>query len=92
MFNLSEIKNKVIPVLYTKQLQETIDFYCKKLGFKCDGFDKEYGWATINKNNAEIMLSLPNEHIPFDKPTFTGSIYFKIDNIELFWNERVCHF
>lgn len=42
------------------------------------------------------MLALPNAHMPFEKPTFTGSFYFKTDAVETFWQElqnkaRVCY-
>ncbi|AXT62422.1 bleomycin resistance family protein [Aquimarina sp. AD10] len=78
--------NKVIPVLYTEQLQESINFYCDILGFECDSFEPDSGWVNIKKNGAEIMFSLPNEHLPFKKPTFTGSVYIKIENIDSLWN------
>lgn len=78
--------NKVIPVLYTEKLQESVDFYCEILGFHCEGFEIEYGWAKINKDGAEIMFSLPNEHLQFEKPLFTGSIYIKVKDIDSFWN------
>lgn len=78
--------NKIIPTLYTKFINESVDFYCNILGFTCDALDEEYGWAKVSKDDAEIMFSLPNEHLPFQKPTFTGSIYVKTNNVESFWN------
>jgi uncharacterized glyoxalase superfamily protein PhnB len=78
--------NKVIPVLYAEQLQESINFYCDILGFECDSFEPDSGWVNIKKNGAEIIFSLPNEHLPFKKPTFTGSVYIKIENIDSLWN------
>lgn len=78
--------NKVIPVLYTEQLQESIDFYCDILGFECNSFEPDYGWANIKKNGAEIMFSHPNEHIKFEKPLFTGSVYIKTKDIGSLWN------
>jgi hypothetical protein len=33
-------------------------------------------WASLRCGKAEVMLSLPNEHIPFEEPKFTGSFYF----------------
>lgn len=42
------------------------------------------------------LLSKPNEHIPFDKPVFTGSFYFKTDNVDKLWEvlkdkTKVCY-
>jgi hypothetical protein len=31
------------------------------------------------------MISLPNQHEPFDKPQFTGSFYFHPDDVDVFW-------
>jgi len=31
------------------------------------------------------MLSLPNEHLPFEKPEFTGSLYFQADDVDSLW-------
>lgn len=77
--------NAIVPTLYTLELEDSIKFYCDTLGFTCNGYDKEYGWATISKGGVEIMLTLPNKHIPFTEPLFTGSLYIKMDNIESFW-------
>ena len=77
--------NKVIPVLYTTLLKETVDFYCIVLGFHCDGFEHDYGWASVSKDGAEIMLTLPNEHMEFKTPIFTGSIYIKTNRVDSIW-------
>lgn len=69
------------PVLWTLSLQETINFYSIHLGFTCSEKKDEWGWAAINNGNIDIMLSVPNEHMPFEKSMFTGSFYFKIDNV-----------
>ena len=31
------------------------------------------------------MFALPNAHIPFDKPQLTGSLYFRCDDVNAFW-------
>jgi catechol 2,3-dioxygenase-like lactoylglutathione lyase family enzyme len=65
-------------MIYTTDLQKTVDFYTQILGFICLANDTEYGWAKVYFDNVEIMISLPNEHITFDKPTFIGSFYITI--------------
>lgn len=46
----------------------------------------EWGWASVIIDNIELMFSLPNDHTPFDKPTFTGSFYFKTDQVDELWS------
>lgn len=77
--------NKLTPMLYTNDIEGTIDFYEQILGFKCKGLDE--GWALLSTGDVEIMFSLPNKHIPFDKPVFTGSFYFYTKNIDQLWEE-----
>ena len=86
----------VTPILYTTQIKETIDFYVNNLGFVCKSFDEGWGWASLQRDDVCIMLTLPNEHTPFDKPTFTGSIYLSTDNVDELWNTlkdtvRICY-
>lgn len=75
------------PMLWTQQLKETIDFYVKILGFTCGEYNEEWGWASLHKEEVEIMLAKPNEHTPFDKPVFTGSFYIHVDNVEEVWEQ-----
>lgn len=76
--------NKLTPIIYTKDIAETIDFYSTILGFQCVVEQKD--WAILQLDNVEIMISIPNDHIPFDKAIFTGSFYFNIDDVNEFWN------
>lgn len=75
------------PILYTAQLRETIDFYTGILGFTCDEYDEDWGWASLHRDSAELMLSKPNAHTKFEHPAFTGSFYINTDNVDLLWNE-----
>jgi catechol 2,3-dioxygenase-like lactoylglutathione lyase family enzyme len=84
------------PMLWTRQLAETVDFYTQKLGFECAELNLEWGWASLFKDDVEVMLALPNEHMPFEKPTFTGSFYFDTDQVDELWvslknDVRVCY-
>ncbi len=74
---------KLIPMLYTRNLKATIDFYVNAIGFKCNSSDA--GWASLSNGEVEIMVSLPNLHITFDKPDFTGSFYFHTENVDEIW-------
>jgi uncharacterized glyoxalase superfamily protein PhnB len=74
------------PILWTDKWQETINFYCNVLGFICDERNEEWQWASLHKDEAEIMLAKQNEHMPFEKPVFTGSFYINTDNVDELWN------
>src|SRR5579862_6891149 len=84
------------PMLWTKDLHETVDFYTNILHFKCESVNENWGWASLVKDNVGIMLALPNEHTPFEKPNFTGSFYINTDDIDAVWEElkdktKICY-
>src|ERR1041384_3568412 len=79
--------NTLTPMLYTEKIRETVEFYTGTLGFTCPNFVEEWGWATLQCGDIEIMFSLPNAHIPFEKPVFTGTLYFKVDNADEVWEK-----
>jgi len=72
-----------IPILYVADIEQSIRFYCDVLGFRCAS--RLDGWASLQLDGAEIMVSLPNDHIPFEKPSFTGSFYFHAENVDKLW-------
>lgn len=76
----------LVPMLWTQDLESSILFYRDVLGFACVG--RMEGWASLRKDDVELMLSLPNAHETFDKIQFTGSFYFHPENVEEVW-ERV---
>ncbi|PZP45278.1 MAG: bleomycin resistance family protein [Pseudopedobacter saltans] len=79
--------NALRPILWTEQLEETIQFYCTILDFHIGEQNADWGWASLYKDDVEIMLSLPNKHEGFDKPKFTGSFYFNVENVEEVWSK-----
>jgi uncharacterized glyoxalase superfamily protein PhnB len=74
-----------VPVLYVTDVEKTIRFYCDVLGFSCAS--RFEGWASLQRDSAEVMLSLPNEHVPFEKSLFTGSFYFHVDDVDSLWTQ-----
>ena len=69
-----------VPILYVTDIEKTIRFYCDVLGFRCA--NRFESWASLQRDSAEIMFSLPNEHLPFEKSLFTGSFYFHADDVD----------
>lgn len=77
-------------------MADTLTFYIEILGFDCMAYDESVGWARLSKDDAEIMLSLPNEHERFQGPGFSGSFYINVDEVDKLWEElknkvRVCY-
>jgi len=75
-----------IPILYTDQLQETIDFYVS-IGFTCREQNADWGWAALMRDACEIMLYRPTDVATFEKPHFTGSLYIRVENVDSLWND-----
>jgi len=76
---------ELTPMLYTKDLKASVEFYTEILGFRCEAFEEQWNWAHVKRDNVNVMLSLPNQHIPFDKAHFTGSFYFYSDDVDAEW-------
>jgi uncharacterized glyoxalase superfamily protein PhnB len=72
-----------MPILRTQNLTQSIAFYCDHLGFQCT--QKTDGWAFLERDKITLMLALPNAHEPFDRLLFTGSLYFKVDDVDDLW-------
>jgi uncharacterized glyoxalase superfamily protein PhnB len=69
--------------LSTEDVARSVKFYVEQFGFTCtlqlDGF------ARVRLGAADIMLALPNAHVPWQGPCFTGSIYLDVDNVDQLW-------
>jgi len=72
-------------MLWTRDMKESIDFYTNILGFTCGEYNEDWGWATLQRDDVEIMLAIPNEHMAFDKPMFTGSFYINVADVDYWW-------
>ena len=84
------------PVLWTENLEETIGFYTQCLGFTLLGENADWQWASLRKDEVQIMLSRPNSHEKFNGIGFTGSFYFNVENVDELWEElktkaKICY-
>lgn len=84
------------PMLRTWDFDSSITFYTNVLGFTCERISEPDGWASLKRDDVAIMLTRPNEHIGDRMPQLTGSLYFKVDDVESFWSAlrnrvRVCY-
>jgi len=83
-------------MLTTWDLGASIAFYTEVLGFTCDSFSDTDGWASLRRDAVALMLARPNRHVREAAPKLTGSLYFKIDDVDGLWNlirnkVRVCY-
>lgn len=69
--------------LATEDVARSVKFYVEQLGFTCT-LQLE-GFARVRLGAADIMLALPNAHVPWKGPSFTGSIYLDVDNVDELW-------
>ncbi|WP_223605489.1 VOC family protein [Chryseobacterium sp. OSA05B] len=83
------------PILWTDNIDETIGFYTQILGFTLMGRNDEWQWASLKKDDVQIMLSQND----YEKPNgigFTGSFYFNVDDVDDLWEDlktkaKVCY-
>lgn len=84
------------PILWVKNLDETISFYVNVLGFKMQTNFPNF--ASLHRGDVQIMVILPvdepedckdenNKEPFFPKSVLTGSIYIFVKNINAFWEE-----
>lgn len=77
---------KASVILYSDKVEESVNFY-QKLGFELTDKLGNFDWVSLDFRGSKIMISKPNEHLPFETPQFTGSVYFEIKQCEAFWNQ-----
>jgi uncharacterized glyoxalase superfamily protein PhnB len=75
--------NAIVPMLTVPDVEAAVEFYCTRLGFTC--LNRMEAWACVGKDGVELMFAAPNAHLPFDKPQFTGSLYFRCDDVDELW-------
>ena len=75
------------PMLWTKHLNLTVGFYTSVLKFKCDELREDIGWASLSRDNIQIMLAVPRSHPEFKEVQFTGTNYIHTDDVDKLWKE-----
>ncbi len=73
------------PILFTAELEATIGFYTSILGFTLDELNQERGLCNLTKDKVSIMFATPSQHILFDGPKLSGSIYIYTEEIDTLW-------
>jgi uncharacterized glyoxalase superfamily protein PhnB len=84
------------PMLRTWDLRASIEFYTEVLGFGCESWSDEWGWASLRRDGVAIMLAGPNQYEGDTTPAFTGSLYIHTDDVDGLWQRlkdkaRLCY-
>ncbi|MGU3377571.1 VOC family protein [Chryseobacterium sp. M5A1_1a] len=84
------------PMLWTENLDKTIEFYTHILGFELLGRNNEWNWASLQKDDVYIMLALPNKHENPVEICFSGSFYFNVNKVDELWEDlktktKICY-
>ena len=77
--------SRLTPMLWTNELEATIEFYTKTLGFELDEYNVDWDWCSLSKDDVAIMFAKPNEHTAFDKPYATGTFYVYVEEVGALW-------
>ncbi len=62
-------------------------FYKEKLAFEVISYSEEDEWVKLRREEVELMLSTPNDHIDFESSQMTGSIYIYTDRVDMLYEE-----
>ncbi len=84
------------PILWTENIEESIQFYTEILGFNLDEKNDDWNWASLSKDGVGVMFSKPNQHEKFEKIGFSGSFYFNVENVDELWENlnskaKICY-
>jgi catechol 2,3-dioxygenase-like lactoylglutathione lyase family enzyme len=85
---------KLSPILWTKDLKETISFYTSVLEFEAKSNFPNF--VSLTRDNIEIMFVIPQDEPEeckdpndkkefFPKPVLTGSIFIVTDQVDKLW-------
>jgi len=78
---------RLTPMLWTNDLQATIEFYTTQLHFELDEYNADWGWCHLHNEMVSIMFSKPNEHADYKgSPQFTGTFYLYTEAVDELWN------
>ncbi|WP_412465733.1 VOC family protein [Pedobacter sp. KLB.chiD] len=76
---------KLTPILESHDMQATFNFYTEILNFTCAAKLDDLSWFSLQKDDIEIMFSIPNTHRNTPKPVMSGSLYIKTNEITTLW-------
>ena len=76
----------ILPIIWTNELDKTVDFYCNVLGFSYDEkADNSQLWFHLFRDECEIVVASPEGIETLGQPGFSGTFYITVDNIDELW-------
>ena len=75
----------LMPMLITRDLPATIDFYTKIIGFKIEGIyqnDSEMTWVSLQQGKVVIMFAIPCESQIDEPVNMSGTLYCYLENVD----------
>ncbi|PZO26890.1 MAG: bleomycin resistance family protein [Flavobacteriaceae bacterium] len=76
----------ILPIIWTNELDKTVDFYCNVLGFSYDDkVDNSQQWFHLFRDECEIVVASPEGIETLGQPGFSGTFYIMVDNIDELW-------
>jgi uncharacterized glyoxalase superfamily protein PhnB len=76
---------KLVPMLQTKNMGQTIGWYEKVLGFQQTS-PQVSGWCCLSRDGVSIMF-MDNAHL--GSPHATATQYFTVDDVDALWDDVV---
>ncbi|MDP5168732.1 MAG: VOC family protein [Bacteroidia bacterium] len=73
------------PMLETKNLSKSIQWYQEILGFELQDHLPDLGWASLVKDDVRIMLMTRVTQRKHSDPVLTGSFYFYTSEVDAWW-------
>lgn len=77
-------------MLRVPDVSASVAWYRDVLGFEADS-DGSEGWASLRRDGIELMLSAFNAHEGDVAAAFTGSLYLRCDDVDLWWQRVKDH-
>ena len=76
------------PLLETRDMAGTVQFYTTILGFQLLGSanqDGDMAWCHLQRDDAGISFSLPNTVMNYPAVMLSGSLYINVEEVDGFW-------
>jgi len=80
---------QIWPLLFVRDIEQSMDFYCGKLGFRVVGMAKDGGtahWCRVARGGAALMLQQADPPASA-VPTGSMSLYFVCDDADALFEE-----
>jgi RimJ/RimL family protein N-acetyltransferase len=81
----------LVPMLYTGNIQQTIDFYTNTLGFSLDKTnqqEKQISWCSLSSNSVSVMFTTLEALAGSSDARMTGSLYVHTNDVDGLWKKH----